>query len=292
MTLFADEVMVKRGELVFPGDPLLNVCPSDALSWDPVEHTPSIEPSSCIGCGLCVSRCPYGAISLTNDGIASVETGDPDSLTEQASERGPEHLSIEKSGAISGADAKFLVEAPKLQKKLGDAQIARLTRNFFVQCGIAATVRRKGDVNLRMDGLLKFPSGQTGAVEIEMTESVIEAPRALLEDVAVLHGRYEIPTEEIVPVNVLLALPSRRSEYFQVIHDIADVLDVHCRTLTLGILTYTLWHFGELNCLADGAFDTSGGGTDLRVSLGLVASRGGSWPEPYLGAFVPTKSSK
>ena len=37
-----------------------------------------------------------------------------------------------------------------------------------------------------MDGLLMFASGQIGVLEIETSSNVLESPRALLEDIAVL----------------------------------------------------------------------------------------------------------
>ena len=56
----------------FPSDPSRDVCPTDAINWDAAGEMPTIEAESCIGCGLCAVRCPYGAISLSPDGIAVV----------------------------------------------------------------------------------------------------------------------------------------------------------------------------------------------------------------------------
>jgi hypothetical protein len=43
-----------------------------------------------------------------------------------------------------------------------------------------------------MDGVLGLSDGRLGVLEIELGNAVLDSPRFLLEDVAVLHGRYGI----------------------------------------------------------------------------------------------------
>src|ERR1035437_1516470 len=45
----------------FPGDPSTDVCPTRAISWDEASSAIQIS-SDCVGCGLCIVRCPYGAL--------------------------------------------------------------------------------------------------------------------------------------------------------------------------------------------------------------------------------------
>ena len=116
---------------------------------------------------------------------------------------------------------------------MDDIRRSRMVRNVLLACGVGASMRRKGDTNVRMDGVLRFASGQIGVLEFEAT-ATLESPRALLEDIAVLHGRFNIPISDIVPVSVVTTLPNRRAEYYQVMDDISKVLDINCRTITFG----------------------------------------------------------
>ena len=56
----------------FPGDPSLDVCPTRAIRWDGENSAAFIVADDCIGCGLCVSRCPYGAISDVHPNLLPV----------------------------------------------------------------------------------------------------------------------------------------------------------------------------------------------------------------------------
>ena len=272
----------------FPGDPSRDVCPTDAIDWDETGTVPTIDTVNCIGCGLCAIRCPYGAINLSPDGVAVVESDDPDGITAIETGTVEPHVRTRRVGALGSLTAPFAREMPEVIAKLTDVQGTRLALNMLLACGVAANMRRKGDVNIRMDGLLLFASKQIGVVELELGAAVLELPRALLEDIAVLHGRFGIPMAQIVPVSVVGALPNGRAEYYQVIDDIAKVLDIHCRTLTFGALCLLMWRFGELNGLNEGLFTTRSGTTTLYSSLAQLIP---DLPveEPYPGAYSPPK---
>lgn len=42
----------------------MKVCPSGALSRDPLTHAVVVDQSRCIGCGMCVAACPFGSVQL------------------------------------------------------------------------------------------------------------------------------------------------------------------------------------------------------------------------------------
>ena len=50
----------------YPADTDLNVCATGAIFFNDLTHAPEINPESCITCGVCASRCPIGAISLSD----------------------------------------------------------------------------------------------------------------------------------------------------------------------------------------------------------------------------------
>jgi ferredoxin len=272
----------------FPGDPSRDVCPTNAIDWGEYGEMPEIDDDKCIGCGLCVSSCPYGAIRLTELGKAEVLSDDPDGITENQKKATEPHLEIPRKGMIAIPSAPFARDMPEIVGALNERQNMLLARNMLMACGVVASIRRKGDTNIRMDALLQFSSGQIGVVELETGVGVLDSPRALLEDIAVLHNRIGVPLSNIEPISVILALPNGRSEYFQVVDDIAKVLGIRCRTLTLGTLCILMWHFGRLENLTDDLFTTATGATDLYPSLKRLLPKLPS-DELYPGAYRPSK---
>lgn len=289
MKLNIGDITLPEVLLDFPGDPNKGVCPTQAISWDDGKKSMSIN-DSCIGCGLCAARCPYGAISLTVAGKAVVETSDPNSLTITSGKEAveTEHPKPQRVGQLGKVKSPVLYRMPQIISALTDLSSSQFVRNLLIECGISCRIRRRGDTNIRMDGVLGLSNGRIGVLEIELSNAVLESPRALLEDIAVLHGRYGIEVKQIDPVSVILSLPNARSEYFQVIKDIEKVLGIRCRTLTVGCLLAVLWSFQKIDGFMEFLFMTSPADTDLLPGMKLFISESIP-PQPYDGAYRPSK---
>ena len=104
-----------------------------------------------------------------------------------------------------------------------------------------ARVRRRGDTNMRIDAVGFTRSGRPFVAEIELVGGELESPRALMEDVAILHARYGFAVADVDAISIISAFPNLRSEYYQVMRDIEVVLGIKCRTLTLGALLAMVW---------------------------------------------------
>ena len=274
-----------------PGDPSNEVCPTRAITWNDFGEFAVVNGDACIGCGLCISRCPYGAISFTSRGVAVVESSDPDDLTlatpDASSATG--HVIPTTVGRIGPVPFPALQRMPEAIASLNSQVSNRFIRNLLVECGVKCRTRRPGDTNVRMDGVLATTDGRLGVLEIELGNEVLESPRALLDDVAVLHGRYGIELGGIDPVSVIIRLPNVRSEYYRVISDIEKVLKLRCRTVTVGALLALLWHFERIDAFTCDLFVTSSDNTDLLPSMRHHLSDSiPVWP-PYEGAYRPSK---
>ena len=267
----------------FPQDPSDELCPTNAITF--TDGIAVIDVDACIGCGLCVMRCPYGAIHLTTDGKASIAQDDPGGLTRPEADVIQGDVAIRK-GRLGATRSLALSKLQDYVGRLSDTAQLRFVANMFSFVGVDARVRRRGDTNIRFDGLLGFPNGSIGVMEAEFSGNAVESPRALLEDVAILHSRYNVPINQLYPVSVLLALPNARSEYYQVMQDIDAVLGIKCRTITIGALMAMVWNLAELTHL-DKRFLTTPGGADLGPTVKDVT--GLSQREPYPGAFVTAK---
>jgi len=269
----------------FPGDPSRDVCPTRAIRWDGDASAAYVVADDCIGCGLCISRCPYGAISLPNGLTASVETADPDGLVVVAATKG-EHPEVNRSGQIATLDAPAAANLPTTVGSLGDARTTLFVRNLLNEVGLNARTRRRGDTNMRIDAVGFSRSERPFAAEIETGAGVLDSPRALLEDVAVLHSRYGYAVDGIDPVSIILSLPNVRSEYYQVIRDIEKVLGIRCRTVTIGALVALMWNCAKLDGFNGDVYTIGESVVNLDEFLGLANAK---LTEPYAGAFKPAK---
>lgn len=283
MTKRGSELELAGALASFPGDPSLAVCPTNAIDLSDDSNSISVSAQRCIGCGLCIVRCPYGAITLTPEGFASIAMADPDNLTTKKVLQltHPHPKRIGKIGVLSGLTALKLVEAVS---KLPDSDRSVFIRNLLHEVGIAARVRRRGDMNVRMDAVGFTKSGRPFVAEIELVGGELEVPRALLEDVAVLHARYGFQVNAIDVLSIISWFPNVRSEYYQVIRDINKILGINCRTLTVGALLALVWAGKTIDTLGGSVFRVEEGGIDLAKALDIPGQS-----EPYPGAFRPAK---
>ena len=183
MMLAAEDMALPEVLREFPGDPSRNVCPTGAIAWDTSDEFAVVNSDACIGCGLCVARCPYGAISLTPEGTAVVESGDPDDLTVAAhgDSSAIGHARAQGVGLIGPINLPVVRQIPKSIDNLNSHVGTRFIRNLLIECGIKCRTRRPGDTNVRMDGVLATTDGRLGVLEIELGNAVLESPRELLE---------------------------------------------------------------------------------------------------------------
>ena len=291
MTLTPEEMSLPETLGEFPGDPSREVCPTGAVAWNAAGNVAVVNGDACIGCGLCVARCPYGAISLTPEGVTVVESDDPDGLTvaAQGGEGASGHIRTRATGQIGPMQLPAVHQMPSVINNLDSNERNRIVRNLLIQCGVRCRIRRPGDTNVRMDGVLATDDGRLGVLEIELGNAVLDSPRELLEDVAVLHGRYDIDKESVDPVSVITRLPNARSEYFRVMADIEEVLKLRCRTVTVGSLLAMLWQFERIGGFTGALFVTSPDYTDLLPAMRRYLSASLPTWEPYPGAYRPSK---
>jgi len=236
-----------------PSDKNREVCPTAAISIHASTGAPQIAADMCVYCGVCVARCPVGAISiLAGKGAIVNDTADSNyyettKYTEASMRKSRDFLaSAFKFGAMLD-ESDVLVD--DLQRRIakacevvGENFPNHLTRNLLRALGSDADMRRVGGNFLRADIVLGPTLIPQGLVEVEFgDESILNAPRDMLDDIAVFVARHKWKKENIVAFIVGDVLPNRRSEYWAIIKDIQQVLGVRIGTVTVFALMMMVW---------------------------------------------------
>jgi len=227
------------------------VCPTNAIVWERGKHTPTIVANRCINCGICARRCPSGAIY--SDGTSAViHFGDKEvdfrpstpENTEVHERQIQELLDCPHLGQYCSIDDASIenVYTKLIDQKTGIQFPNLIVRNFFLVLGNRCTIPRRGLVFFRADGIIESKDN-FGLIEVEFHNEILEQPRAILDDIAVLHSRYGIEKNLIKPFIVVLEFPNLRTEYWRVLKDIRAVLDIRIHSLTLGALCILTWSF-------------------------------------------------
>jgi ferredoxin len=296
------DVELLVGEVAdFPADNSPNVCPVDAIKWPYESDAPFIESSSCIGCGLCAIRCPVQAIRLDEEYMAQIND-EPNKyfILEKSNKQNNEQQGLaDKFKSIIVSDpikkeSNLLFEniykricGPGNQMEGNDPNF--LVRNFLIELGVNVGMRRRGDTNVRMDLILGSEGGLIGTGEVVLGEGIMDGPRNILDNIAVLSARYEEQKEKIIPVIFHCCLPNFRSEYWQVVKDISDILVIKINSITIGMLLLLLWNHCTLKLEEIKYYYADIDESSLRCQLENKLNRRINLSKGFLGIIEPVK---
>ena len=202
-----------------------------------------IDSEKCIACGLCVHRCPTAAIQLelsNNTAYVSKESVfmEPCSVEEQSNyvsqiialphlisySEIPESFSKQYQDTIS----KKASRTPDLGEIL--------VRNTLINMGIPTNSKAKGNNHNRTEFFgEKGDSIIIGESNCDNSD-VLTVSRRILDDVAVMISRYNKGYSKIVPLSVINGFPNKRTDYYEVIYDINNILKISVCTVTFYVL--------------------------------------------------------
>lgn len=260
MTFREDEV-VSASLPEFPADRTPSACPSGAITRANGD-TPSIDSAACMLCGVCASRCPVGAIRMIPHAVIddAARPAFPETDDNAAADAALAAVtSVRRSG-------EFLTESDTVADDLRSRMLAAwnrngdrfpdlLARNLLIAAGCGAAMRRKGDVFARMDIVLGSPWPEFGCAEAEFGDvAVLDAPRDLLDDIAVSVGRLGRNPLSLSALVITDVLPNWRSEYWRIIQDIRNVVGVKIGTVTVLALCLLVWRGRKMSDLPPDLF--------------------------------------
>lgn len=261
-----------RVESPFAPDPA--VCPTNAINRSD-DGVMVVDEDGCIGCGLCVVRCPVGAIHLdVKTAAARVERPGPANYERRvltsdefeahratiANMTPPEVVPFRDA---SGVYTQIRRAAPMVEGAAGQRVLRLLARNTFLVTGAAARLKNVGDNNAAAE-LLVDAGGDLLVIEVEPSTDVPDAVRRAVAGSAIAVARLGADLSEVSAAVVVPRLPNERVEYYRVAQNVYDrlglvVYGVPLALLLLavraggGALGSTLGHF----CYVNGSVDVA-----------------------------------
>lgn len=274
---YFDDEFICEGVADFAANLDDRVCPTRSIRWSEQTNEFEIDQSSCISCGLCAMRCPFGAIYKSREGLMTINKdrssyryelipfdSDPAELQSECSEAIATLTSSRKHHRADIERIELIYQSIALDNEIANI----LCRNLIIESGWNCSVRRIGDVYTRMDAIFEG-NGAYGVVEIEYDADTLSSARNLLDDLAMLQTRYSLPARETIPVALCMSIPNTRQGYFQVCEDIRNVLGIKIRTLTVGALLALVWAGAELE-FGDDSFCLGFRDTSIKDDIELI----------------------
>lgn len=265
-TKFANDETVPGNFDRFPADRNPEVCAAGAISQPNGVGAPTIDGERCVLCGVCSSRCPVGAIRLVPGLGAVVDDAPNDAFIEVTELQPDQHTANLRAFYGLPTEGAQLIESDALVEevfgrmerawtRVGDRFPNTLARNLLLGAGVGASMGRKGNNHMRMDLILSRPAIERGVAEVEFgQEAVLDAPRDMMDALAVLVSRYGWDLRSTTAIVVTDVLPNRRSEYWHIVQDILNVLGIKIGTVTIFALLMFNWNRQLLEIAEDQPF--------------------------------------
>lgn len=229
----------------FARDQTTNICATNAIDWPSSSDYPVINEDQCINCGLCAERCPAKAIYLTEKS-AVVNFSSLLENTENIDEH-YDSLNHLKAAVISGnylipsqnscVNSIEKINQLKVNENLGDNL---LIRNILQALGVKSAAYRQGVQYSTVD-IVGVYNGDYLAVEVELDNSLIDTPRNLITSAAILYERHNWDKSNTKFLSVGLRFPNKREEFWNVIEDIDQILNIKINFATVLSLFFLIW---------------------------------------------------
>ena len=229
-----------------------DVCPVDAIGSPQNMEGPSIS-STCIECGLCVMRCPVGALSISSRGV-KVARPQPDAAVPSSSNDAFIQARNRQVARTDWTEKDRHSAAERIRKSLEDEKqdvFYGLVARLFVASGFPAWLPPRGDTSNRID-LILIDDLDSTPVEIK---SRVESPsvnvksvQQALENKVIIDERGFAPTlRDSSSLVVGFDYPPVRSDVTELISDVRVAFGV-----SIGIVSVLDLSRLAVNALLDG----------------------------------------
>lgn len=226
----------------------LKVCPTDSLEFHG-DGFPNVL-DTCIGCGLCITRCPVRAIHFDPLTTRAQVSNTPNSYTKfvgsfEEFEEFRKHLSgLFEVSSMNESQLEILQSVIQkigaLGQSFGDLKSLQiLVRNAFLASGFAARLKNPGDNN-NWTELAVDSTNQLFAFELEVGTDGLDSVRRVMSNLAIVCSRYGVALGDVVPVVIMSQLPNLRSDYYSVVLDAKMRLGVKILTVPIALIILSI----------------------------------------------------
>lgn len=292
---FTPEELVRPARIESPCAPDSSVCPTGAIARGG-DGFAEIDPTTCIGCGICAVRCPVGSIWVDQDSvIARVEL--PDTAAYERTDLDMAEFSVRRTEIAASLtvevppfDPPRLVvgqverATPFVEGPAGQTVLRLLARNAFLLGSNAARLKIVGDNNAACE-LIVDDGAHLAIIEVEPSADALDAMRRVLAGCAIVIARYGVDRQDLIAALVIHRLPNKRVDYYSVAADVQS---------RLGLTTIAIPSAALLLAIRSGGVEVAQLTQDLSAFGGLdgadaLVARFGPIAEPGRAGLIPAK---
>lgn len=225
------------------------VCPVDAIKINKEENKMIVLQDMCIGCGLCVFRCPFGAIYLNGKGKAKIKSKKDKNYKMVKSKNHSRQIELNRK--LKGGEIIIKRNLDKVAMALDQSIYYSYVSNILTTIGYPTSLARAGDTNDRIDAKIRT---KHGIIPIEIKSPMetikisLKAIRQALENKIVIESRYNEDTNnksrDLTSLVIGYDKPEKRSDIIRLIRDIKNSYGINIGVLTIDDLLKFLFSDG------------------------------------------------
>ncbi len=222
------------------------VCPTDAIQYSDRERRVVVT-DACIGCNLCVLRCPVGAIFVEKNGKANTLPFNADGYKDAPVTETSALLKLPTTIAVPRAEEGSAIRRSiTMQRGTDKAEFYPLTGSLLTSIGLYTVVSRAGDTNNRMDAVVvdkveSMPAEIKSPGEVEYIN--VKAVRQAVENKVVMTARKMFPTtKDTSTLAIGYSYANDRSDVEELVEDIAKTFGINVGLVSIEVLYILVWN--------------------------------------------------
>ncbi|TAG86613.1 MAG: hypothetical protein EAZ20_12450, partial [Bacteroidetes bacterium] len=221
-----------------------NVCPTNAITFDSYLF-PKLDYSKCVDCGICVSRCNYGAVHYENGQLVIKQEKSKLNLqslkkTEKEAEKDFAKLVYSFDYKIDNQLVveiltKFHTKVMNLKKE----EFYPLVRNLLRQIHLKAKVGKSGDTQWRYDAIAVEPFVMPIEIKSPREDKFINpnSIRQAIENSITVEARHNL-TKKALSAVIALLYANNRSDSEDMLKDAKELHNMKILLISVVVLSY------------------------------------------------------